>query len=48
MEPVIVNDVGPPEAAAAATAVVAFSLCVDIVVQGCSGLQGYVYIHNYY
>ena len=47
MEPVIVNDVGPPEAAAA-TAVVAFSLCVDIVVQGCSGLQGYVYIHNYY
>ena len=39
--------VGTPKAAAA-TAVVAFSLCVDIIVQGCSGLQGYVYIHNYY
>ena len=32
--------VGTPKAAAAATAVVAVSLCVDIV-QGCSGLQGY-------
>ena len=46
MKPAIVDDVEPPEAAAA-IAVVAFSLCVDII-QGCSGLQGYVYIHNYY
>ena len=44
MEPAIVDDVEPPEAAA--SAVVAFSLCVDII-QGCSGLQGYV-IHYYY
>ena len=36
--------VGTPKAAAA---VVAVSLCVVDIVQGCSGLQGYV-IHYYY
>ena len=46
MKPTIVDDVEPPEAAA--TAVVAFSLFVDIIQGCCSGLQGYVYIHNYY
>ena len=35
--------VGTPKAAA----VVAVSLCVVDIVQGCSGLQGYV-IHYYY
>ena len=34
--------VGKPKAAAA---VVAVSLCVVDIVQGCSGLQGYVYIY---
>ena len=36
--------VGTPKAAAA---VVAVSLCIVDIVQGCSGLQGYV-IHYYY
>ena len=36
--------VGTPKAAAAAVAV---SLCIVDIVQGCSGLQGYV-IHYYY
>ena len=38
--------VGTPKAAAAA-AVVAVLLCIVDIVQGCSGLQGYV-IHYYY